>query len=77
MNTVFIVVETQTGDGYTDATAYATREDAVRALENLSGKYRDEWENDDSTVYDGDNNYETVGQIIESKVYDNVPKVGE
>lgn len=75
MEIVYIVVET-CGESV-DATAYKTREDATRAIEHLSGQSREEWEFDDGTIYEGDNNYETTAQIIESKVYEGVEKYGE
>ncbi len=75
MEIVYIVVETCSGNA--DATAYKTREDATRAVEHLSGQSRDIWQFDDGTIYEGDNNYETVAQIIESKVYEGVEEYGK
>lgn len=70
MEIVYIVVETCSGNA--DVTAYKTREDAIRAIEHLSGQSRGVWQLDDGTVYEGYNNHETVAQIIESKIYEGV-----
>lgn len=70
MKIVYIVVETCSENA--DATAYKTREDAMRAIEHLSGQSREDWGFDDGTMYEGDNNYETTAQIIESKIYERV-----
>lgn len=64
---IYIVVRSCNGE--VDATAYKTREGAVHAVEYLSGRDSEAWEFDDGTVYEGDNNYETTIQIIESKIY--------
>lgn len=72
MEVVYIVIEKQANTA--DATAYKTLEDARRAVEHLSGQSREEWQFDNGTIYLGDSNYETVAEIVESKVYDGVEK---
>ena len=67
MSEVYIVVET-CGEAV-DATAYATRKKAIEYIEAISQQKKEEWDFDDGTIFEGDNNYETVAQVIESKVY--------
>lgn len=66
---LYLVLTKQTRpDGDFDAEVFKTHERAVEYMEEVTNKSKEEWDDEDYTVFEDADYYECVAQIIEDEL---------